>query len=127
MVAQELTLHEWMQAEGLKDEDVAEIVGKDKTSVWRVRTGKAKASFDFIEKVIVASHGRVTANSFFRRALHQAAASAPVPQGGGAPPPFSSASLTTPAASSGETLGAPQQQQSEWPLRACSEAEAVSR
>lgn len=90
-------MEEWMRDEDLNDQQVADMMGNDKTTVWRVRTGKARPSNGFIEKVIEISNGAVDANSFFKRALNKAAAS----RGGDASEsPFSSPS-TCPAPSPG--------------------------
>jgi hypothetical protein len=126
-----LTLDEWMRDTGMvgprgepDDGAFAELIGKDRTSVYRARTGKVKPSFDFIEKVAVATGGRVQPNSFFRKALGQARAAAATPPGGGAPRPFSSASLTTPGASQSELAAPPTPGAAEWPLQPCQEAQA---
>jgi hypothetical protein len=83
-----LSLDEWMKEDGLDDGRVGEMVGKDRTTVYRIRTGKTKPSFDFIDSIVTASGGRVQPNSFFKRALARAAAS----RGGDAPGPFNSTS-----------------------------------
>ncbi|MGZ8286103.1 MAG: hypothetical protein ACXWUZ_11280 [Allosphingosinicella sp.] len=91
-----LTLDEWMKAEGLDDAAVGELIGKDRTTVYRTRTGRYKASYDFIEAVVVASKGRVRPDSFFRKALNRAVAASP---GGEAPRPFNP--ICSPPAPSG--------------------------
>lgn len=84
-----MTMEEWMRDEGLNDQQVADLMENDKTTVWRVRTGRARPSHGFIEKAIEVSKGAIDANSFFKRALIKAAAS----RGGDASEaPFSSAS-----------------------------------
>jgi hypothetical protein len=83
-----LSLDEWMKEDGLDDGRVGEMVGKDRTTVYRVRIGKTKPSFDFIDAMVTASGGKVQPNSFFKRALARAAAS----RGGDAHGPFNSTS-----------------------------------
>jgi hypothetical protein len=92
----ELSLEEWMRAENmitargnLDDAALADRLGMERTTVYRTRTGKYNVSGAFIDAVIRASGGRVSANRFFDRAYTEAAAS----RGGEASDsPFSSTS-----------------------------------
>lgn len=83
-----LSLDEWVKEEGIDDVRLGEMLGKDRTTAYRIRTGRTKPTFDVIEAIVALSGGKVQPNSFFRRALVRAAA----PRGGGAPAPFSSTS-----------------------------------
>lgn len=77
LAPQALTMEEWMREADLNDQQVADMIGHDKSTVWRARTGKLPdgPSPRFIGKIIEASNGKVDANSFFKRALGKAAAS----------------------------------------------------
>lgn len=96
-----LTLDQWMKEDGWDDVKLGEAVGKDRTTIYRIRTGRAQPSCAFIEQVITLSGGRVRPDSYFQRALARAAA----PRGGGAQDPFSSTS--SPPARRGRSAGRP--------------------
>ena len=101
------SLAEWMAAEGLDDGDVAEKTGKDRSTIYRARTGKGRTSHELIEELCVLSKGRVQPNSFFRRALSRAAAAATAGPGGPPPPPFSSTSSPPPPDGGGYAASLP--------------------
>lgn len=94
-----LSMEEWAREEGLVTARgeidyaaIGERIGKDRTTVYRTLTGKMPASSSFIEASIVESGGRIDANTFFRKAHSNAAASRGVTPSG----PFSSTSSPDP-------------------------------
>lgn len=95
-----MTLDAWMKAERLDDAAVADKIGCSNITIYRIRTGRAKPSFDLIEQLIDLSEGKVDGNSFFKRALTKAAAS----RGGDASEaPFSFPSCCPTAAEGGRS------------------------
>ena len=64
MHLQRMNLHEWMIREGYLDQELASLVGSDRTTISRVRRGKVRPSWELIRKLKDASEGCVTANDF---------------------------------------------------------------
>ena len=60
-----MTLAEWMTRNGLGDQDVAERVGVDRTTISRVRRGKGTPSGALVAALLKLSGGKIDAASFF--------------------------------------------------------------
>lgn len=59
-----MTLAEYMQLTQTKDQQLAEMLGKDRSSVSRWRTGKTKPDFDALVAIEKLTKGLVTASDF---------------------------------------------------------------
>jgi transcriptional regulator with XRE-family HTH domain len=57
-------LAEYMDANGLRDEDVAELLGVSRGTVSRIRRRKIRPGWHTIEKIRTATAGAVTADDF---------------------------------------------------------------
>ena len=55
-----MNLTQWMEANGLTDTKVGEIVGLHRTAVWKLRRGLRKPSPKVMDELVRASHGAVT-------------------------------------------------------------------
>ena len=60
-----MTLAEWMDANGVNDDDLAEMLQVDRSTASRYRRGKLIPSAGLLEKIIKITAGRVQPNSFF--------------------------------------------------------------
>lgn len=54
-----------MTQEGLDDQKVAERVGRDRSTIYRIRTGTHKPSPELMEDIARASEGAVLPNDYF--------------------------------------------------------------
>ncbi len=54
----------YMAEKGLSDDDLAEMVGFDRSTISRVRRGKTRPSWDLIAELERVSRGFVTATDF---------------------------------------------------------------
>ena len=61
-----MTLAEWMEANEVSDEQLAETLGLDRSTVSRIRRAKWVPSSSTIAAIVKASGGKVEAGSFFR-------------------------------------------------------------
>lgn len=60
-----MTLSEWMEANGISDEGLAEKLEIDRSTVSRFRRGKLMPSNDTMRRIIEVTSGSVQPNSFF--------------------------------------------------------------
>lgn len=60
-----MTLGEWMEANGLSDEALAEKLSVDRSTASRFRRGKLMPSNDTMRRIIDVTGGVVQPNSFF--------------------------------------------------------------
>lgn len=56
---------DYMAENGLKDDDLAALVGRNRATINRIRRGVGRPSFGLIKKLIEVTDGAVTANDFF--------------------------------------------------------------
>jgi len=60
-----MKLQNWMDENGLDDEALALRVGRHRTQILRVRTGRSRPSDDLKRAIADASEGRVQPNDWF--------------------------------------------------------------
>ena len=60
-----MTLSEYMKQEGLRDAELAELCGRDRTRINRIRRGIAKPSLELLVRLERVTQGQVTAADFF--------------------------------------------------------------
>lgn len=63
-----MTLGEYMAQEGLKDADLAEMCGRDRSRINRIRRGLAKPPLDLLVRLEEITGGAVKASDFLTRA-----------------------------------------------------------
>lgn len=59
-----MKLGDWMQARNLRDEEVAELVESDRSTISRVRRGVSRPSWDLAEKLAAVTDGAVMPNDY---------------------------------------------------------------
>ena len=59
-----MKLAAYLKANNLSDAEFAALIGKDRTSVIRLRTGNTRPTWDTAEKIAAATNGAVTPNDF---------------------------------------------------------------
>lgn len=57
-------LSEYMAAQRLSDDQMAELIGIDRATVSRIRRGRMKPGWGTLAKIKAATEGAVTANDF---------------------------------------------------------------
>jgi len=60
-----MNIQTYMDKKKLRDGEMAELLGCNKTTVWRVRTGETDPSPDLVKKIFDVTGGKVSANDFF--------------------------------------------------------------
>jgi transcriptional regulator with XRE-family HTH domain len=60
-----MKLSAWMTQEGLDDQELGRRVGKDRSTIYRIRTGTHKPSPDLMEAIAKATGGQVLPNDYF--------------------------------------------------------------
>lgn len=60
------TLPEWMKAEGLSDSEVADMIGRHRTSISRFRRGETRPDYDTMILFQGISKGAVALESWAR-------------------------------------------------------------
>ena len=60
-----MNIQTYMDKKKLRDGEMAELLGCNKTTVWRVRTGDTDPSPDLVKKIFRVTGGKVSANDFF--------------------------------------------------------------
>jgi len=69
-----MRLNTYMTREGIKDADLAETVGCDRTTILRVRRDEQRPSHALMEKIAEATSGAVRPDDFFTNLPEQDAA-----------------------------------------------------
>ena len=63
-----MNIQTYMDKKKLGDGDMAGLLGVNKTTVWRIRTGKTRPSADLLGIILDVTGGKVSANDFFHSA-----------------------------------------------------------
>lgn len=69
-----MKLSEWMIANGVSDDQLAEKVAVDRATISRLRRGKHRPSWPLVAKLSEISDGKVTANDFLSEIQTETAA-----------------------------------------------------
>lgn len=59
-----MKLSDYLEQNNLTDAEFGVMIGKDRSSVTRLRAGSTKPSWDTAQKIADATHGAVTPNDF---------------------------------------------------------------
>lgn len=60
-----MKLHDWMAREGVEDQELARRVGRDRSTIYRIRVGSHKPSPELMEAIAKATDGDVLPNDYF--------------------------------------------------------------
>jgi len=63
-----MKLSVWMKTNGFSDSKLADLVGKDRTTVLRWRTGETRPDWAVLQKLANVTENAVTANDFMNEA-----------------------------------------------------------
>lgn len=63
-----MKLSDWMSANNCTDEEFGRRIGRERSTVTRLRLEKAKPSFEVIEAVFAVTDGKVSPNDWFAEA-----------------------------------------------------------
>jgi hypothetical protein len=60
-----MQLSDYMDRNGLNDDTFGKLIGRDRTSVYRLRAGLTKPTADLLQTIADKTGGAVTPNDFF--------------------------------------------------------------
>jgi transcriptional regulator with XRE-family HTH domain len=60
-----MQLSDYLRQSELTDEAFGELIGRDRSSVYRLKNGQTKPTADVLQAIVHATEGAVTPNDFF--------------------------------------------------------------